>query len=303
MNTISSDMSGRACDRVRPVVAGLVLASLLLGSQATAQEQAAASERKAAVLKMHEFSFFYRSRVAPLSCSDVERRVATIMMALGARDDVNVSATGCETVVLPDEPLDARMTRSDPWQSGSDPWGAPSDRWGTSSDRWRTSSDAFRNRNARREQSTHVRIRAMLPIEVTPEVLEEIRKDKSRRELISRVTRNPAAGLNDPILFPAQRQLVTLSNRTLKLEPQECELLEQMSSGVFRELNMRVVRSTSCDRDQIGHTPPQAVVETLMPIFEKSPPAPAVGSGEPDPSAPAASETPPSEPAPGTPPR
>ena len=300
MNTISSDMSGRTCDRVRPVVAGLVLASLFLGCQATAQEQTATPERKAAVLKIHEFSFFYRSRVAPLSCSDVERRVATIMMALGARDDVNVSATGCETVVLPDEPLDARMTRSDPWQSGSDRWGRPSDRWGTS-DRWQTSSDGLYNRNARREQSTHVRIRAMLPIEVTPEVLEEIRKDKSRRELVSRVTRNPAASLNDPILFPAQRQLVTLSNRTLKLEPQECELLEQMASSVFRQLHMRVVRGTNCDRDQIGHAPPQAIVETLMPIFEKAPPA--AGSSEPDPSAPAASETPPSEPAPETPPR
>jgi len=297
MNTISSDLSGAACDRVRPVVAGLMLASLLLGSQATAQQQTAASERKAAVLKIQEFSFFYRSRVAALSCSDVERRVATIMMALGARDDVNVSATGCETVVLPDEPLDARMTRSD-----SDPWqiGGPG-RWGTSSDRWQTPSDAMRGRNPRREQSTHVRIRAMLPIEVTPEVLEEIRRDKSRRELISRVTRNPAASLNDPILFPAQRRLVTLSNRTLKLEPQECELLEQMSSGVFRKLNMRVVRSTSCDHDQIGHTTPQAVVETLMPIFEKSPPA--GGSGESDPGVPAASETPSSEPASETPPQ
>lgn len=303
MNRISSGKSGNATGaRLRPVVAWLLLASLVLGCQASAQEQSAAPERKTAVLKLHKFSFSYRSRIAPLSCSDLERRVASVLAALGARGDVEVNAIDCDPVasMQMDEPLDARMTRSDPWQSGTDRWGGPTDRWDTTTDRWPTPSDRLRGGYARREQSTHVRVSAMLPIEVTPEVLEEIRKDKTRRELVSRVTGNPAAALNDPILFPAQLQQVTLSNRTLKLEPKECELLEQMATGVFRQLHMRVVRGASCDRNQIAHNPPQAVVETLMPIFEKSP---AIGGSEPDPAAPAAPEAPPTEPATEAPPK
>ena len=38
----------------------------------------------------------------------------------------------------------------------------------------------------------------MMPAQVTPELLKEIEKDKSRRELVSRVTGNPAAAFNDP---------------------------------------------------------------------------------------------------------
>lgn len=290
MNTTSS--SGRSAnetrERGRPAVAWLTLAALLLGTQVAAQEQTAAPERKAAVLKVHEVSFFYRSRVAPLSCSDLEGRVSMILRALGARDDVNVNATGCDTVVTSlDDPMDASAMPNDRWQT-------PSDRYRNPSDRWQTSSDPLRNHGARREQSSHIRVRAMMPIEVTPEVLEEIRKDKSRRELVSRLTRNPAASLDDPILFPAQRREVTLSKRTIDVEPGDCELLQQMSSSVFRQLHMRVVRGANCDRDEISRIPPQITVETLMPIFENPQPAPAVGSGEPDPGAPGASAAPPS---------
>ena len=37
-------------------------------------------------------------------------------------------------------------------------------------------------------------------------MLAEIEKDKSRRDLISRVTGDPRAALNDPIVFPAERK-------------------------------------------------------------------------------------------------
>lgn len=273
-------------DRVRRAATLLALTSLVLGSQVAAQEQTAAQEQKAAVLKLRDIDFFYRSSVARLSCIALQGRVASILRALGARDDVEVDVNGCDAVVAPEEPMDT--------------WRTPSDRAQTSSDRWRTSSSRLPKRGVKHEQSAHVRVRLMMPIEVTPEVLAEMERDKSRRELVSRVVGNPAASLNDPIVFPAQRQLVTLSRGTIDLEPEECELIEQMSASVFPKLDIRVVgRGPNCGRDQLSRIPPQVTVEALMPVMPRSPQlAPtAAGESDPAPSAPAASETKSSEPA------
>jgi hypothetical protein len=116
-----------------------------------------------------------------------------------------------------------------------------------------------------------VRIRAMMPVEATPEVLAEMEKDKSRRELVRRVTGSHDA-MSEPIVFPAERREVDLSRRTLKLEPEECELLEQMSKSIFKELGIRVVRrSTGCSRDQVSNIPPSLTVEALMPVLPSVP--------------------------------
>jgi hypothetical protein len=304
--TLGNETGNRPGSCVGPAAAWLALASLVLGSQVAAQEQQeqkaqqeqpAAQEETAAVLKLREASFNYRSRITYWSCGDLERRVAVVLRSLGARDDVEVRATGCENVLTPmDESFDIGPTPSDPWQNNSN----------NPSDRWRTSSDSFGNRNTRREQSSHVRIRAMMPVQVTPEVLAEINKDKSRRELVSRVTGNPAAALNDAIIFPAQRQLVMLSYQTIKLEPEECELIEQMSRSAFRQLDLRVVRGRGgCDRNQVSRIPLQVTVEALMPVFPKGPQlAPEEPQSAPEPSAPAESGTqPPEQPGTATPPQ
>jgi hypothetical protein len=293
-----------AAGRVKPAVAWLALASIGLSCQVTAQEQTtpqeqttAAQEQIAAVLKLRDLRFSYRSRVAQWSCGDLEARVASILSALGARNDIQVRATGCDIAITPGDDAWETGRSSDPWRTSSDdPWDMPSDRWGRSSDPWGTSSDRFRRRSAPRGQSASVRVVAMMPVAVTPEVLEEIKRDKSRRELVSRVTGNPAAALNDPIVFPAQRQLVTLSHQTIDLDPEECELLEQMSTSLFRELDIRVVRrGSSCGRTRIA---PQVTVEALMPVFSNPQPVPATGTSEPDPGSPAASGS--QSPAPGS---
>ena len=243
----------------------------------------AAQEQTAAVLKQQEVDFFYRSSVTLYSCIDLETRVANIFRALGARDDVEVAVNGCDAMVTPmDQPQDT-------WQSPSTGWVTPS----SPSNRWQTSSDRFGNRSNSRQQSSHVRVRLMLPVEVTPEILAEMQKDKSRRELVSRVTGNPAANLNDPIVFPAQRQSVTLSRRTIDLQPEDCELVEQMSTSVFRELDMKVVgRRANCSRNEVSRLPTEVTVETLMPVMPSTPQLPAAtGESGSDPSAPAASDT------------
>jgi len=128
----------------------------------------------------------------------------------------------------------------------------PRSRFGTDPDRWQTSN---------------IRIEVMFPVEATPEVLAEIDKDKSRRELISRVTGNPLAAMNDPVIFPVQRREVTLSRATIRLGPEDCELLEQMIPTVFRTLNVKVTgRQVTCDSHRRSAFSPKVVAETLWPV-------------------------------------
>jgi hypothetical protein len=272
--TPSSDRLGSEHrHRVRLILLAAAVLALIAAQSAAGQEQTAA------VLKQHEVDFFYRSSVAPLSCSALEGRVMSVLHALGAREDIKVTVNDCRPVIAPQMPTDT-------WESPSDRWRTPSDNWGSSSDRWPSASERLRDRAAGREQSSHIRVRLMMPVEVTPEVLEELKRDKSRRELVSRVTGNPNASLDEPIVFPARRQNVTLSRRTLDIEPEECELLEQMSTSIFRELGMRVVSGRPrCDRDRISNIPPELTVEALMPIMPTVPQlSPAPSEGETDPS-------------------
>jgi hypothetical protein len=212
--------------------------SLIAGSAATASEQVAA------VLKTHEVRFVYRSLVNVLACDELRDQIATILRALGARDDVQVRINDCQIVVIPDdlEPPWDRSNREYP-------------------------RDIFRDRDFDQRQTSHVRVQVMFPIEATPQVLAEIDKDKSRRELISRVTGDPAAALNDPIVFPAERKQLTLPRGTIRLRPEHCELLEQMIPTVFRELGIKVVgRQLGCDRYGRSRLAPKLTVEVLWPV-------------------------------------
>ena len=258
--------------RGRARCATSVFAAALLGLMTI--PFAAAQEQTAAVLKQHEVDFFYRSAVAPFSCDSLERRVMSVLHALGARQDIDVKVSNCNY-------LNNSQTTIETGPSSSDRYRRPSDPWASSSDPFGSPSDRFRNRRTDWEQSSHIRIRLMMPVEVTPEVLEELKKDKSRRELISRVTDNPNVALDEPIVFPARRENITLSRRTIDLEPEECELLDQMSRSIFRELGLRVVKGRPrCDRDRVSHIPPQLTVEALMPIMPSVPKLTPPGAGE-----------------------
>jgi hypothetical protein len=109
-------------------------------------------------------------------------------------------------------------------------------------------------------------MRIMIPAEVTPEILAELDKDRSRRELLSRVTGNPATRFDDPVAFPATWQRVTLSRKSIGVEPEECELLDQVSRGVLQQLGMRVMRrNMDCSSGSVSAIPPEVEVEALMP--------------------------------------
>ena len=219
--------------------AGSLLSLTLGGSAATAAEQLAA------VLKTHEIRFVYHSFVNVFACDELRSHVGVILRALGARDDVQVRINDCEIVVFPDDDT------LDPWDRSSREF----------------PGDIFRDRDFDQRQTSSVRVQVMFPVEATPKVMAEIDKDKSRRDLISRVTGDPAAALNDPIVFPAERRQVTLSQSTIRLRPEHCELLEQMIPTVFRELGIKVVRKQlSCDRYGRSRFAPKLTVEVLAPV-------------------------------------
>jgi hypothetical protein len=243
--------------------------SLALACETIAQEE----ETVPAVLKTHDVAFTYRSAANFYACDELQNRVASILVALGARDDVDVKVNGCDlTTPLERNPAD----RPNMWNRAN-----PADR--------------FRRTRTDLGQSSHVRVRVMFPVVVTPKVLEEMDKDKSRRELLSRVTGNANAALADPIVFAAQRQQVKLNQRELRLRGEDCELLEQMSQSIFRDLDIKVVnRPTNCDPRALSHIPPQLTVEALLPAADmtRTPTLAPEENPEPEPAEPV-QETPP----------
>ena len=212
-----------------------------------------------AVLKARDANFVYRSSTRLFTCEQLRQRVAVILRALGARQDVDVRAHECEAFIDPTHMSHPnRMDR----RSSMDPWNRSSS---STLDHARSSRSDLSDHN--RSQSTPVRIQLMMPVEVTSEVVEEVEKDKARRELVSRVTGNPNAAMNDAIFFPAERRQVELSHDTVGLEAIDCELLEQMSMTVFRKLDLKVTtQSLSCDPRERSRIQPSLTVEALLPV-------------------------------------
>ncbi len=242
-------MRRRSCHSSRSGRGRLALVLLAASALLTAGSAATAAEEVAAVLKMHEVRFAYHSFVNVFACDELRNHIATILRAVGARDDVQVRVNDCQIVVIPNDddlPFE-RSNRDYP-------------------------TDIFRDREFDQRQTSHVRVQVMFPIEATPQVLAEIEKDKSRRDLISRVTGDPAVALNDPIIFPAERKQITLSQGTIRLRPEHCELLEQMIPTVFRQLGVKVVRKQfSCDRYGRSRLTPRLTVEVLWPAGAPAP--------------------------------
>ena len=222
--------------------AGTLLAAALLATSA----QGVAQEPIAAVWQPRNLSFSYSSAKNHFSCRALAGRVAGILRVVGARDDIKVNASGCSDSIPPSpvhrSSTDGR-TMGD-WDPISERAGAQAPGGG--------------------RQHVNIYVQLMLPTEITPAVLEELEKDKSRRELVARVTGNPAARFNEPVKFHANWQPVTLSEGTVGVTLEECELLDQMSPGVFHELGLRVVRSRlTCESSSL--LPPEMVVEALLP--------------------------------------
>lgn len=239
---------------------------------ASAQDE----QQTMAVWKQREVDFFYRSSTSIYSCGALQARVASVLRAVGARDDVRVQAYDCDEVMIQPN------SRLDPWETRND----------VLADR----------RYPTREQYVRVRIQFASPTEATPEVVADIEKNKTKRELIARVTNNPAAAFEGAVQFPAEWQEVVLSNKTIGIEAEECELLEQMSQTVLRKLDLRIKRrSFTCSPNQRSRIPPKMTVEALVarapsirvPVLEPAEP-PTESSSQPSGDDPQSSGSPPS---------
>jgi len=221
----------------------VAVSSLTMNCAALADEP----RQVAAVFKLQEVQFVYRTMVNFLACDELRRDVGVILRAMGARDDVAVRVNNCELMLTPDQQASARG-----WDRFH-PERLP--------DPTRSSFD-----DDQQQQHSTVYIKVMFPIEATADVMKEIEHDKSRRDLISRVTGDPTAANNDPIMFPAERKQITLSQGTLRLRPEHCELLEQMMPSLARKLDVKVIsKQVSCDRYGRSELAPKVTVEVLWP--------------------------------------
>lgn len=237
-------------DRSRSETHGPRRASVLLTIALLAGSlQAAAQDPITAVWKERKLSFSYNSSRAVYSCDALADRFKSVLRAVGARDDVKVRVSGCNHSMVPPDP---RM--EDPMgRSTMDPMNRPT----------MDPTSRYRDQPTNRRQYVSVYATFMLPTEVTPQVLEELKKDKSRRELLAHVKGDPLLKFSDPVPFTAVRQRVTLSRKTIGVEPEECDLLDEVSATVFRQLGMRVLnRNFNCSPD--SQISPTVVVEALL---------------------------------------
>jgi len=250
---------------------------------ATGHAAEPAHEPVTAVWKERLLHFSYRGYSAVYPCKVLENRVALVLAAVGARPDIEVDANQCDTsvtsaTVAPGEGAD--WTRTMP---GTAP-GYPGTASGPSANRIPRDGSAPGGGYYRRtepRQEVDMRVRLSVPVEVTPAVIEELKTDRKRRELLARVTDDPLPLFDDPVPFTAQRQVLTLSRET-GIEAVDCELVDQMASSLFKDLGVRVLkRNNRCDRGTVSRIPPKVTVEALVPVRIGTP-GPAAAAPEED---------------------
>jgi hypothetical protein len=121
------------------------------------------------------------------------------------------------------------------------------------------------------EWTPSVRIVAALPVEATPEVLAELAKDASTRELVAKVQgKSPDEATAQ---FPARpRRVEFVSGGLSFLKDGDCELMEQMRDRVFGPLGVKVIESSlRCVPRQVTIGAIRMTVEVLEPLPPPNP--------------------------------
>lgn len=120
------------------------------------------------------------------------------------------------------------------------------------------------------------RIVVAMPFEATPELMAELAKDGSRRELAARVKGDASAVTEATAQFPARlRSIEFKSSRTSRgLQDGDCELMDQAVRQLFPKLGVRVVDGgTNCVPKQVSLGAVRMTVEVLEPVPEAESPA------------------------------
>jgi hypothetical protein len=90
---------------------------------------------------------------------------------------------------------------------------------------------------------THGRMEITLesPVEATPENIEALTTYDSKQELVARVRSEHLASAEDVHRFPAAWKTISMTrDRSLKLGPSDCELVEQLRRDVLPHMSIRV---------------------------------------------------------------
>lgn len=121
------------------------------------------------------------------------------------------------------------------------------------------------------EWTPSVRIVAAVPVEATPEVLEKLASDASKRELVARVQgKSPDEATAQ---FPARPKRVEFVSGGMSfLQDGDCELMEQMRDRVFGPLGVKVIDSSiRCFPRQVSIGAIRMTVEVLEPVPAPNP--------------------------------
>jgi hypothetical protein len=182
-----------------------------------------------AVLRSQEIKFSYQSFAVSYTCDGIEGKVERVLLALGVSKELQVDARGC-------------------------------------SDSRELIDDLRRSPTASSSRIPLVTIRVTSAVEATPEVLAELAKTRSQRELGSRVRGDRGTALDADAQFDAPWKAVSLSRGKQGLEPGDCELIDALRKQVFPKLGVRVVKENlRCPRQvERLQTQPQLEVEALM---------------------------------------
>ena len=90
---------------------------------------------------------------------------------------------------------------------------------------------------------THGRMEITLesPVVATPESIEALTTYDSKQELVARVRNEHLASAEDVQRFPAAWKTISMTrDRSLKLGPSDCELVEQLRRDVLPHMSIRV---------------------------------------------------------------
>jgi hypothetical protein len=111
------------------------------------------------------------------------------------------------------------------------------------------------------------RIVAALPAEATPEVLEKLASEATKRELVARATGGSEAAQEATAQFPARpRQTGFKSSPNGRIQDGDCELMQQVRDRVLVPMGARILEDdVRCAPRSVSMGSVRLVVETLEP--------------------------------------
>jgi hypothetical protein len=182
-----------------------------------------------AIWARQQLLFYYVGHRTLYTCRTIEEKIRAILLDMGAREDLEVEASGCaqafhlesRTLTPPGRPPQAVITM--PAQATSD---------------------------------IRVAIDVATPLELTPAlrdlVLQKQREELGKRELLARIGNGEelAAGIKT---FPAAWQRVELSRSAEHLDDSDCELVGELATQILPQLRIRLSGSAvRCAASQSG---------------------------------------------------